>query len=111
MSRASAAARRTPSPIFAALGDDTRLAVLDRLGLDGPQSIARLTAATALTRQAMTKHLHVLARAGLVRDTRAGRERIWELAREPLDDARRYLEQTSARWDARIARLRALVET
>jgi DNA-binding transcriptional ArsR family regulator len=103
--------RPRPAPIFAALGDDTRLAVIDRLGTAGPQSIVALTAGTALTRQAMTKHLHVLARAGLVSDTRAGRERIWELVPAPLATARTYLEHAAARWDARIARLRALVET
>jgi len=108
MSRASRVQRA--APIFAALGDDTRLAVIDRLGSAGPQSISRLTEGTELTRQAMTKHLHVLARAGLVRDTRAGRERIWELSRAPLEAARSYLEQAAARWDVRIARLRLLVE-
>ena len=107
MSRASAT---RPAPVFAALGDDTRLGLLERLGTTGPQSIARLTDGSALTRQAMTKHLHVLARAGLVRDSRSGRERIWELSVAPLDDARRYLERACEKWDVRLARLRALVE-
>ena len=75
------------APLFAALGDATRLALLDRLGTGGPQSITRLTAGSAVTRQAITKHLQVLAGAGLVHDTRRGRERIWALDTSRLDEA------------------------
>src|SRR6185295_10951859 len=67
------------APIFAALGDEMRLQLLGRLGSSGPQSITSLTTGTDVTRQAITKHLNVLASAGLVRDLRTGRERIWEL--------------------------------
>lgn len=106
---------RTPSqadaaPLFAALGDETRLALVDRLGASGPQSIARLTAGSGVTRQAITKHLHVLADAGLVHDVRRGRERIWELDTQRLDEARRYLDQISQHWDEALERLRQFVE-
>jgi DNA-binding transcriptional ArsR family regulator len=101
--------RRSAAPIFAALGDDTRLALVDRLR-GGPLSTTELAAGTRVTRQGITKHLHVLARAGLVRDTRQGRERLWELELAPLDVARRYLDHVSERWDAAIARLKAHVE-
>jgi DNA-binding transcriptional ArsR family regulator len=96
--------------VFAALGDETRLAVVTRLCTTGPQSIVRLTEGTDVSRQAITKHLHALAHAGLVRSKRFGRERIWEMQPSRLADARRYLDQISAQWDHAIDRLRALVE-
>ncbi|HEY6178934.1 MAG TPA: metalloregulator ArsR/SmtB family transcription factor [Kofleriaceae bacterium] len=98
------------APVFAALGDETRLAIVSRLCTEGPQSIVRLTEGADVSRQAITKHLHALAHAGLVRSKRDGRERIWEMQTRRLADARRYLDQISAQWDAAIDRLRALVE-
>jgi DNA-binding transcriptional ArsR family regulator len=98
------------APIFAALGDETRLRLVARLGADGPLSIARLTAGTDVTRQAVTKHLHVLANAGLARGSRQGRERLWQLAPEPLEEARRYLELISQQWDQALERLKDAVE-
>ncbi len=98
------------APVFAALGDATRLHIVARLSADGPQSIVRLTDGAKVSRQAITKHLHALAQAGLVRSTRDGRERIWEIQPQRLADARRYLDQISAQWDDAIGRLRALVE-
>jgi DNA-binding transcriptional ArsR family regulator len=98
------------APIFAALGDGTRLQLLDRLGEDGPQSITRLSTGSAITRQAVTKHLLVLADAGLVHDARRGRERIWSLDTGRLSDAGRSLEHFSRQWDAALARLKAFVE-
>ena len=59
--------------VFAALGDATRLSVLAKLCNGVPQSISRLTAGTHLSRQAVTKHLRVLANAGVVRRMRVGR--------------------------------------
>jgi DNA-binding transcriptional ArsR family regulator len=98
------------APVFAALGDATRLAVIARLCIDGPLSIARLSEGVAVSRQAVTKHLETLAEAGLVRDARLGRERIWELEPRRLDVARRELDRISAQWDAALGRLRAFVE-
>jgi DNA-binding transcriptional ArsR family regulator len=98
------------APLFAALGDETRLALLDRLGTGGPQSITRLTAGSTVTRQAITKHLHILAAAGLVHDVRRGREHIWELDRERLDEARRSLDQIEQQWDEALERLKKFVE-
>ncbi len=96
--------------LFAALGDETRLAVLERLG-EGPLSIVRLTEGRPLSRQALTKHLRVLERAGLVSQTRAGRERLWSLQRQRLEVARTFLERMSRQWDDRLDRLKAMVET
>ena len=98
------------APLFAALGDETRLSVVARLCTDGPQSIVRLTSATKVSRQAVTKHLQALARAGIVRSRREGRERIWEVRTSRLAEARTWLDQIAARWDAALDRLRALVE-
>ncbi len=96
--------------MFAALGDETRLALVARLSSDGPLSITGLTAGTAITRQAVTKHLSVLATAGLVSDLRRGRERIWELEPEQMEAASTYLERVSKRWDEALGRLKQFVE-
>ena len=98
------------APLFAALGDETRLALVDRLCAGGPRSITRLTTGSAVTRQAITKHLNVLAGAGLVHDVRRGRERIWALDTDRLDEARRCLDQISTQWDEALARLKTFVE-
>ena len=96
--------------LFAALGDDTRLRLVSRLSRDGPLSVTALTGGFNVTRQAITKHLHVMEEAGLVRSTRHGRESLWQLSPEGLADARRYLEQISRQWDDALGRLRAFVE-
>jgi DNA-binding transcriptional ArsR family regulator len=97
-------------PVFAALGDATRLSLLGRLSADGPLSITRLSEGTGVTRQAITRHLNALGDAGLVRDARRGRERVWELDLERLEIARCYLDQISAHWDEAADRLKAFVE-
>jgi DNA-binding transcriptional ArsR family regulator len=104
------ARRRSSASVFAALGDGTRLQIVGRLCATGPASIASLTYGTGVTRQAVTKHLHVLAGAGLVRCSRHGRETVWELTPEHLEQARRYLDEISSKWDEALGRLKALVE-
>jgi len=99
------------APVFAALGDATRLGVVARLCTEGPQSIARLSAGAGVSRQAITKHLQTLAHAGLVRDVRQGRERVFELEPRQLALARRELDRIANQWDAALGRLRAFVET
>lgn len=96
--------------IFAALGDETRLRIVSRLCNAGPQSIVRLTEGSRVTRQAVTKHLAALSRAGLVRNERVGRETIWELEPKRLVEVRGYLDRISAEWDEAIGRLKAFVE-
>ena len=76
----------------------------------GPQSIVRLSEGASVSRQAITKHLHALENAGLVRSTREGRAQIYELQPKRLAQARRYLDQISDRWDEAIDRLKMLVE-
>jgi DNA-binding transcriptional ArsR family regulator len=96
--------------IFAALGDETRLAMLAKLANGEPQSISRLTEGIDLTRQAVTKHLRVLEEAGMVRSTRVGRESHFSLRPKPLDDVRDYLDTVSRQWDDALARLKAFAE-
>jgi DNA-binding transcriptional ArsR family regulator len=96
--------------LFAALGDTTRLHIVFRLCDDGPMSITRLTAGTKVTRQAITKHLQVMEDAGLVQSTRQGRESVWQLDQQGLEDARHYLDLISKQWDAALGRLRKFVE-
>src|SRR5207247_3719150 len=91
-------ALRSSAPIFAALGDETRLRLIAVLCAGGGVSIAQLTAGTDITRQAVTKHLHVLADAGLVHDVKVGRERLWEFAPTQLEAARRSLQVIAQQW-------------
>jgi DNA-binding transcriptional ArsR family regulator len=98
------------APVFAALGDRTRLALVSRLGEGGPKSATELTAGVGVTRQAVTKHLQALEQAGLVHGERAGRERLWSLEQARIEQAQRWLDAISARWDARLERLRGMVE-
>lgn len=108
------AARKVPppdaAPVFAALGDATRLGLLGRLSADGPLSITRLSEGTGVTRQAITRHLYALRDAGLVRNARRGRERVFELEPRRVAKARQYLDQVAAQWDAAATRLKAFVE-
>lgn len=96
--------------LFAALGDETRLRLVARLCEEGPLSVTALTSGFDVTRQAITKHLRVMEEAGLVRGARQGRESVWQLSPTGLDDARRFLELMSERWDHALERLRAFVE-
>ncbi len=98
------------APVFAALGDKTRLNLLIRLSRDGPRSTQALSKHSAVTRQAVSKHLHVLLRAGLIHDVRRGRERIWQFESKKLDEARRHLDQISRQWDSALARLKRFVD-
>lgn len=102
---------QTSALVFAALGDQTRLQLIARLCDEGPLSITRLTRRSRITRQAITKHLRVMERAGLVHSRWIGRERMWELEQRRFDDACRYLDIISKQWDDALNRLRAFVET
>lgn len=97
--------------VFAALGDETRLEIVARLCSGGPMSIARLTEGAKVTRQAITKHLHVLAEAGLARGRRVGRDQIWEIEARRLQEARRWLDHIEAQWDDALGRLKASLES
>ena len=96
--------------LFAALGDETRLRLVLRLGENGPASTVRLSVGTGMTRQAVTKHLGVLERARLVRRRRQGRETLWDIEPEGFDAARAFIDAMSRQWDARLEALRQFVE-
>ena len=111
MSRKASGARRAVyAPLFAALGDETRLALIERLSGGTPCSIAQLTDGTKLTRQAVTKHLRVLESVKIVRGVKTGRESLFELGPTPLRLVKDYAEVVSQQWDQALARLKAFVE-
>lgn len=98
------------APVFAALGDPARLRIVAKLCEAGPLSIVRLTQGENISRQAITKHLHALSEAGLVRSARSGRESLWRLETLALEEARQHLGRISSRWDEVLGKLQALVE-
>jgi len=108
--RSEAGNRRSRARVFAALGDETRLALVAELSGGDRRSISQLAAGSALTRQAVTKHLRVLERAGLVRCLHAGRESRFEFNPKAMEEMREYLEFVSAKWDEALGRLKAFVE-
>jgi DNA-binding transcriptional ArsR family regulator len=103
-------AQRAPFVLFAAMGDEMRLALVAKLSSGEPQSISQLTEGSKLTRQAVTKHLRVLANAGIVRCVRAGRKSLFEFQPEPVTEMHQYLETVSRQWDQALLRLKAFVE-
>ncbi len=103
--------KRSPhSVLFAALGDKTRLALVAQLCSGQPSSIVQLTASSRITRQAITKHLRVLQRAGLVHSVRAGRESRYSLDPRAIAEMQEYLDLVSRQWDQALARLKSFVE-
>lgn len=111
---AAAQPRVDPGPalagVFAALGDATRLKLVALLCAGGALSIAQLTTSTDISRQGVTKHLQVLADAGVVRDLRQGRERLWQLEPARIHEARLALEAIGRQWEDALGRLKAFVE-
>ncbi len=91
--------------------DPTRLKLVALLCAGGAFSIAQLTANTDITRQAVTKHLQVLADAGVVRDMKAGRERLWQLDPAQIEAAKRTLETIGRQWEIALGKLKAFAET
>ena len=96
--------------LFAALGDPTRLTLLRQLSDGGPASISTLAAKQSMTRQGVTKHLHVLAGAGIIDGNRQGREQVWAVNPQRLAEGRQHLDVIAAGWDEALARFKKLVE-
>jgi DNA-binding transcriptional ArsR family regulator len=96
--------------VFSALGDATRLRLVAVLCAGGAFSIAQLTAGTDISRQAVTKHLRVLAAAGLVKDLKVGREHLWQLDPTQIEQARRSLETIGRQWEQALGKLKDFVE-
>jgi len=108
--RSGSATARARAPVFAALGDETRLLLVSKLSSGQPHSISQLTHGSRLTRQAITKHLRVLEHAGIVHSTRTGRESLFEFNPKPIQDMKEYLDWVSGQWDQALGRLKAFVE-
>ena len=102
--------RPAPATLFAALGDETRLALVGKLASGQPHSISQLTEGSRLTRQAITKHLRVLAKVGIVRCVRSGRESLFKFNPEPIDEMHDYLNLVSRQWDQALSRLKSFIE-
>jgi DNA-binding transcriptional ArsR family regulator len=108
---AQAATLAQSAPVFAALGDKTRLQLIARLGKGKPLSLTTLTTGSGISRQGVAKHLDVLASVGLVHGAWSGRERFWSLEASRIQEARAYLEHISLQWDSALERLRHHVES
>jgi DNA-binding transcriptional ArsR family regulator len=106
----TASRRQSTAPVFAALGDATRLALVAKLCRGQPYSISQLTRGSRLTRQAITKHLRVLEGAGIVHSVRAGRRSIFKFDPQPIDQLKGYLDHLSGQWDQALLRLKAFLE-
>ena len=102
--------RRSQATAFAALGDETRLALVVKLCAGQPHSISQLTKGSKLTRQAITKHLRVLESVGMVHSVRTGRENRFEFNPEPMEEMKKYLDHVSEQWDQALSRLKTFVE-
>lgn len=98
------------APVLAALGDESRLQIVRKLCKAGPLSITKIADGANISRQAITKHLHALHQAGLVRSERRSRERIWKLEPRRLEEVRRYLMRISKQWDDALSRLKSSLE-
>jgi DNA-binding transcriptional ArsR family regulator len=97
--------------LFAALGDPTRLALLQQLSTGGPASVSALAERfPAVTRQAVSKHLHVLSGAGIVDGNYRGREHVWSVNPDRLEDGRRHIDLIARKWDDALSRFKAYVE-
>jgi DNA-binding transcriptional ArsR family regulator len=99
----------SPDRTFAALGDPTRREILHAVAARGDATATELAAALPVTRQAVAKHLGILAGAGLVESRRAGRETRYAPTPEPLGEAIAWMTELGAQWDARLARLKRSV--
>jgi DNA-binding transcriptional ArsR family regulator len=96
--------------VFDALGDPMRRRLFDAVTSGGPVTATELAGELPVTRQAVAKHLNVLAAAGLVTSTRSGRENRYEAVPDALADARVWLDEVGRRWDDRLRALRRHVE-
>ena len=98
------------SVVFGALADPTRRAILVRLA-EGDRTVGELTAPFRVSQPAISRHLKVLERAGLISRNRRATARLSHLEAEPLRDATEWLARYQAFWDERFDRLDALLAT
>jgi DNA-binding transcriptional ArsR family regulator len=101
----AAAADERAGAVFAALADPTRRAMLHTLRAEPEATASRLAGELPMTRQAVSKHLGALARAGLVEARREGRETRYTLTPAPLAEAMEWMADAGGFWDRRLDRL------
>ncbi len=97
-------------PLFAALGDETRLSLLLQLGEGNLCSITELSEGRPQTRQAIRKHLEILESVALIRGVRRGRENLFQLEPKTLETATQSLAAISRQWEDALLRLKSFVE-
>src|SRR5213078_642916 len=102
-------ATRRLDAVFAALADPTRRAILARLA-SGQASVAELVEPFAMSQPAISKHLKVLERAGLISRGRNAQRRPRRLEAKPLGEATKWLERYRRFWEGRFQRLDALLD-
>ena len=102
--------RRDVGFVFDALGDPTRREVVAHLGDLGAATPTELAQHIPISRQAISKHLTMLARAGLVSSAHRGRETVYRLTPQPFEDAVSWMAQVGADWDTRLAALRSQLQ-
>ncbi len=102
--------QETPAPVFAALGSAARPELVSRFSDGHEDSVSNLADDLTLSRQGVTKHLHVLQEAGIVKSRRVGRESRFVIRPESITQAGQYLAQVSGQWDSAISRHKARVE-
>jgi DNA-binding transcriptional ArsR family regulator len=96
--------------VWTAIGDPNRRRLLDLLLDTGQSTPTRLASQVSLTRQAVSKHLAVLERAGLVASKPEGRQMTYRIRADDFDRATRSVAEVAARWDRRLRRIKALAE-
>jgi DNA-binding transcriptional ArsR family regulator len=109
--QAAVEANDSVASVFAALGDVTRLKLVAVLCAGGAFSITQLTTHTEISRQAVSKHLHTLAEAGVVRDVKHGRERLWQIEPARIEEAKQSLDAIAKSWEQALGRLKAFAES
>jgi DNA-binding transcriptional ArsR family regulator len=97
--------------VFAALADPMRRKLLADLAENGPKTATQLAKEYPITRQGILKHLHILEEAGLVTVYQRGREKRYTMTPEPLTELDQWIKEINAKWDERLLRLKAYLES
>jgi DNA-binding transcriptional ArsR family regulator len=101
----------TEATIFTALADPMRRDIVLNLAENSPRTATQLAVDYPITRQGVLKHLHILEEAGLVAVHQQGREKRYTLTPAPLSELDQWIKDIGVKWDARLLRLKAFIET
>jgi ArsR family transcriptional regulator, cadmium/lead-responsive transcriptional repressor len=102
---------RIDDELWSAIADPSRRQVLDLLVSNGEASASSLAGRVPFSRQAVSKHLVVLERAGLISRRKQGREVLYQVEAGRLDQAAREMAELAVQWDRRLAAIKRLAET